>query len=296
MNIYLRSEMGSVTLKSKDLIDPESEIHYAFHKSLHEITLIHRHDFYEIFLILKGQALHNINGEQRILKPGTLVFVRPDDKHNYEKQGEFNCELINIAFPASTVMKLFDYLGEGFRTERLLNAKHPPEIILPELETDILKFRFESLNTISRSEKVKIKTELRILLAEIFVRYFPPDKDIPSAEYPMWLSSLLLEMKKKENFSMGFERMLELSGRSRAHLSRSFKKYTGETATEYLNNLRLNYAANLISNSDEDISLIAYDAGFSNLSYFYRIFRKQFKSAPKEFRQKHQRLLIPLGE
>ena len=43
--------MKVIRLKTKELIDPESEIHYAYHKSLASITTPHNHDFYEIFLI-----------------------------------------------------------------------------------------------------------------------------------------------------------------------------------------------------------------------------------------------------
>lgn len=285
--------MSKVTLKTIDLIDPQSEIHYAFHKSLREITVMHKHDFYELFLIIKGSALHNINGEQKILYPGDLVFIRPADNHNYGKKDDENCELINIAFPASTINKLFDYLGEGFQPERLLDSRYPPGINLPELETEILKSRFEALNTISRKDKVKIKTQLRILLAEIFTRYFSPGKEEPEGNLPLWLKNLILEMQKKENFSNGFSKMVELSGKSAGYLSHAFKTYMGETPTKYLNNIRLNYAANVISNSDEDITAIAYDSGFDSLSHFHHLFRKQFKLTPKQFRQMHQRSLIP---
>lgn len=281
------------TLKASDLIDLESEIHYAFHKSLQEITQVHNHDFYELFLIIKGKAYHNINGMQQILNPGDLVFIRPEDIHNYGKKDDENCELINVAFPASTIMKLFDYLGEGFQPERLLNVKYPPGIKLSELETDIIKSRFEALNTISRNDKVKIKTKLRILLAEIFTKYFSPGKDQSYDNLPSWLNTLIQEMQKKENFSEGFSRMLEISRKSSAYLSRSFRAHLNETPTQFLNNVRLNYAANVISNSDEDITAIAFDAGFENLSHFYHLFRKQFKITPREFRNRHQKTLIP---
>ena len=100
-------------------------------------------------------------------------------------------------------------------------------------------------------------------------------------------------MEKKENFSAGISRMYELSERSPEHLGRSLKKYFKETPTELINKLRLNYAANLLVNSDKDITEIAMDAGFENLSHFYHLFKKNFSIAPKEFRLKHQKSLIP---
>lgn len=285
--------MKVVKLKTKDLIDPDSEIHYAYHKSLATITTPHHHDFFEIFLITKGEALHRINDKQEIIKEGDLVFIRPDDIHNYEKSEDKNCELINLAFPSSTILKLFEYFGEGFHSDKLLKSEYPPKIKLSEIEKDILISRSEKLNTLRRTNKKKIKTELRILLADIFSRYFIYEEDAINEIIPGWLVKLKSEMEKKENFVLRINRMYELCERTPEHLSRSFKKYFNETPTDYMTNLRLNYAANLLSNSDEDITNISMDCGFENLSHFYHLFKKKFNSSPKEFRLKHQKSIIP---
>lgn len=285
--------MNEMILKTKDLIDPDTEIHYAYHKSLKDITAPHSHDFFEIFLITKGKALHKINGKEEILEEGTLVFIRPKDKHYYEKLPDNICELINVAFPAKTIKQLFNYFGEGFESERLLNADHPPTLILPQLEREIIISRFERLNTYSRKRKGKIKTELRLLLAEIFSRYFTGEIEKEKEDIPGWIIKLRTEMEKKENFTAGINRMYELSERSPEHLSRSLKKFYNETPTEFINKLRLNYSSNLLVNSDEDIASIALDAGFENLSHFYHLFKKYFSVSPKEFRLKHQKSLIP---
>ncbi|HAB53054.1 MAG: hypothetical protein A2315_15120 [Ignavibacteria bacterium RIFOXYB2_FULL_35_12] len=285
--------MKVIRLKTKELIDPESEIHYAYHKSLASITTPHNHDFYEIFLITKGKALHRINGKQEVLSECDLVFIRPADTHFYEKYYDENCELINIAFPATSILKLFNYFGEGFNSNKLLQSIYPPKFKLSQIEKDILVSRFEKLNTVSRLNKQKMKTELRILLADIFSRYFVHEKDSMKEEIPSWLTKVKFEMTHKENFTAGIGKMYELCGRTPEHLSRSFRKYFKESPTDYITNLRLNYAANLLSNSDEAITNIAMDCGFENLSHFYHLFKKKFSLPPKEFRTKHQKSIIP---
>jgi len=285
--------MKAVKLKTKDLIDPESEIHYAYHKSLATITTPHHHDFFEIFLITKGEALHRINDMQEIIEECDLVFIRSNDTHNYEKFEDKNCELINIAFPAKAILKLFEYFGEGFHSDKLLKSEYPPKIKLSKIEKDILISRFEKLNTLRRTNKKKIKSELRILLADIFSRYFTYEDNLVNEIIPSWLTRLKEQMGKKENFVAGINKMYELCERTPEHLSRSFKKYFNESPTEYITNLRLNFAANLLSNSDEDITNISMNCGFENLSHFYHLFKKKFDSSPKEFRLKHQKSIIP---
>lgn len=198
--------MIAVKLKTNDLIDPESEIHYAYHKSLATITTPHSHDFFEIFLITKGEAVHRINDKIEVIEGGDLIFIRPSDTHNYEKSNDKNCELINLAFPSSTILELFTYFGEGFRSDKLLSSRYPPKINLSKLEKEILISRFERLNTLKRTNKRKIKTELRILLADVFSRYFSSEEDPVSEIIPGWLVKIKLEMKKRENFTLGIKK------------------------------------------------------------------------------------------
>ena len=285
--------MKAIKLKTEDLIDQESEIHYAYHKSLATITIPHNHDFFEIFLITQGEAIHKINDRQEIIEEGDLVFIRPDDIHNYEKSDEKNCELINLAFPSSTILKLFEYFGEGFNSDKLIDTEYPPRIKLSKIEKEILISRLEKLNTLRRANKKKIKTELRILLADIFSRYFTYQESSANKIIPSWLVKLKSEMNRKENFVLGINKMYELCKRTPEHLSRSFKKHFNESPTDYITNLRLNYAANLLSNSDKDITNIAMESGFENLSHFYHLFRKKFNTSPKEFRLKYQKSIIP---
>ncbi|MFO7447497.1 MAG: helix-turn-helix domain-containing protein [Ignavibacteriaceae bacterium] len=285
--------MQVMYLKTRDLIDTETGIHYAYHKSLGDITFPHNHDFFEIFLITKGKAIHKINGKEEVIEEGTLVFIRPDDTHFYERFNNEPCELINVAFPASTIKQLFDYFGEGYKAGRLLRAKHPPTLKLSSVEKEVIVSRFEKLNTLSRGKKSRIKTEMRILLAEIFSKYFAEVKQEEKDDIPSWLVKVRSEMEKKENFIPGISRMYELSARSPEHLSRSLKKYYKETPTKFINKLRLNYAANLLVNTYEDITAIAMDSGFENLSHFYHLFKINFGISPKEFRGKHQKSLIP---
>src|SRR5690606_34066058 len=155
--------MKPIFLRTKDLIDPETGIHYAYHKSLASITFPHNHDFFEIFLITKGKALHKINDKEEIIDEGTMVFIRPDDTHTDERYNDENCELITIAFPASTSQELLDYCGAGYTAERLVKPEYPATLHPPAVDKDSLIARFEGLNTTPGGKKSKVASEVRIL-------------------------------------------------------------------------------------------------------------------------------------
>ncbi len=78
----------------------------------------------------------------------------------------------------------------------------------------------------------------------------------------------------------------DLLGMSRMQLHRKLKALTGQSATEFIRNQRLNLAAQLLKKATEiNISEIAYKVGFNNPSYFTRCFKKQYGVAPSDFKK-----------
>lgn len=67
-------------------------------------------------------------------------------------------------------------------------------------------------------------------------------------------------------------------------ISRIVKRRTGHTYKELLQQKRLNYAAYLLSNTELPVTDICSDVGYNNFSYFYKIFKNQYKMTPKEYR------------
>ena len=73
---------------------------------------------------------------------------------------------------------------------------------------------------------------------------------------------------------------------SAGHLSQIFRHHTGQPMPDYIRNVRLNNAIELMRSSRETLDHIARKSGFLNTSYFYRAFKRQFGVTPAEFRTK----------
>ena len=74
-----------------------------------------------------------------------------------------------------------------------------------------------------------------------------------------------------------------------AHISRSecfrcFRYYTGKTPVDYINGYRLSIAANLLTDTEKTIAEICNICGFSNQSYFGKLFKKCYGVSPLLFR------------
>lgn len=102
---------------------------------------------------------------------------------------------------------------------------------------------------------------------------------------PHWMFLLMNQMNKPENFIQGLPLMKTLAHISQEHLTRAFRKYLNVTPTQYINDLRLTYAAGLLTKSSHDITEICFLCGFNNLSHFYHQFKKKFGCSPKQYIQ-----------
>ncbi|MDE6031718.1 MAG: helix-turn-helix transcriptional regulator, partial [Oscillospiraceae bacterium] len=108
-----------------------------------------------------------------------------------------------------------------------------------------------------------------------------------SAAIPNRLRGLLNKMNDKENFIEGLPKLLELSRTSQEHLTREFRKYLNMTPTEFINQKRISYAAELLLNSADEIIDICFICGFNSVSHFYHIFKRTYGCSPKQFIKEH---------
>jgi mannose-6-phosphate isomerase len=263
-------------------VDFPSECRLRYVKSDSERFKLHTHDYYEIFLTVKGRIDHVVNGKTVRLREGALVFVRDFDEHGYRIVDGAYAEFINLAFTKDTFEALSSLLGEEFSNKGFTECDTPPTVYLSPSETEYLYRRFMNLN--SSGDDFKLKYEVRLLLVTVFSRYFmngfKRDADSP----PDWLESFYDEIKKPEVFTLEKLDFALLSGKSREHTVREFKKYYGTAPGEFVNSERLNFAQNLLRTSNLTVLETALESGFSNLSWFNELFRRVYGTTPLQYR------------
>lgn len=281
--------METERLYINNIMDSQTKACYRFISDIKEASShSHCHDFFEIMLVISGKAIHFINGQECSISDGALIFIRPDDTHYFGKLGSFDCQFINIAFPLETLYELSNFLGEEFPIVSLLTASEVPSVILSTVEKKIIRQKFERLFLFPVTQKQYMKMELRALLTHILTNYFVSAPHLISNNIPLWLDELCMAMNNKANFLIGIEMMKSLSGKSHEHICRVFKKYYGITPIHFINELKLNYSANLLTNTDLSILDISEESGFESLSHFYYLFKSRFGFPPADYRRQKQ--------
>lgn len=69
------------------------------------------------------------------------------------------------------------------------------------------------------------------------------------------------------------------------YLQKLFRKYTGQSLSVFLAQLRISVAKELLRTTEKPVSAIAAETGLENVSYFIRLFRKQEGITPARYRK-----------
>ncbi len=278
---------------AQNIIDSEIEGHYAFFPFVEGIsTQEHRHDFFEIFLIADGSIYHHVNNKVVLAHSGSLVFIRPDDTHFFSKHEDQNCELINLAFLAKTFQAMTDYLGLVIDEEALLALALPPMVLLTTAEKSWVMTQLRQWGRLMYKEKSQSRATLRALLAQIISNYFVVRFKGQAAVMPLWIKELCQQMQQREYLVEGRPALMRLANRTPEYVGRTFKTYLGITPSQFVNDLRLDYACDLLLHTDLAVIEICYKVGFGNLSHFYHLFKARWACSPNQFRKMNQRALV----
>lgn len=95
--------------------------------------------------------------------------------------------------------------------------------------------------------------------------------------------------KHIDNPDLSVEEMSASLGMSRVHLYKRIKHLTGKTPIEFIRIIRLKRAAQLLRESQLNVSEIAYKCGFNNPKYFSRYFKDEFGMLPSAYQENNKK-------
>ena len=265
-------------LESKNLI---SDTVTMSKKCIEKEVPLHWHDFFEIDIILDGEGYQNFNGTEHPLRAGTAYILKPTDFHGLH--ADTPLRLFNIMFNESILSDEF--------VAMLLNQRKNIVVQLSEevlkkvvFITDMMLDEYSG-NLVFRDRYIK---NLMEALFFTLMRSFKPER-IAEQQYDASVKKVLLyiHMHFRENPSL--EKAATVAGFCPNYFSELFHKGVGCTYSDYLTNLKLEYAVRLLENSDITSTDLCFECGFTSVSNFLRAFKKRFGISPKMYARNYKR-------
>lgn len=93
------------------------------------------------------------------------------------------------------------------------------------------------------------------------------------------------ELRKATGNDISIQDIADELGISRYHLCRVFKESQGMTLLEYIAEIRMRHAKQLLEETDLSVSEVARQVGFNNVTYFHKRFKQSFGITPNQIRK-----------
>lgn len=261
-----------------------------------ELVHFHEHDYFEIDLVLEGETKFFTNNSVCNLQKGDLVIISPGTAHKIE--------VIERSIVICIVMKKSTFDDSFFN---LIKADN----ILADFFNKCLYSSTENYLTFN----VQITKKILQIIQNIFVESYsslPQSNEICCNLISILLSYALRSLSETNNFKTyndvhtnNFSKIIntikmdcdtvklkELARRynyDKAYLGKLISKKTGHSFNYLRNYYRIQRSCNLLKYTDDSISSISEQTGFSSVNSFERNFRQLCMLTPSSYRRKYER-------
>lgn len=264
----------------------ENAIHaFAFEMPFFEFKW-HYHPEFELTLIIKGNGMRLVGDSYLPFQAGDLVLLGSGIPHTWESDinAQENVGAVVIQFSEDFIAS---YMNSDafYKIKKMLQSTVRglffPNSFSIEIEQKML--------TISTEKGVKQITALLNVLNDLaFENYetlasaFYSPKN--SKENETRINTVFNYIKKNAASTILLQQAAASVHLTTGAFCKFFKRMTGKTFSDYVNEIRIGNACNLLSHTDKTIAQIALISGFENQTYFNRVFLKKKNCTPKQFR------------
>ncbi|MGL6173176.1 MAG: AraC family transcriptional regulator [Cellulosilyticaceae bacterium] len=266
--------MPNIIYENHSHKDPNFPIifHLNHLTELNDHFLMHYHESIELLFFLEGNGLVSCETNQLEVAPNELVIINSNQLHaiySLSSSLKYYCLIIDKSFCESFSL----LIGELFLHNHIKD---------PSFKT-IFSSIAQELSLANPYYKSMIKTYAIHLLIDLCREYTitsPPPYTPSSYSKVLMVKKSIAYIKKKFLSHFSIDDICEDIGISKYYLCRIFKEITGQTLLDYTNLLRCEYARKLLYLGTYNVSEVALQSGFNNLSYFSKTYKKYMGKLP----------------
>lgn len=252
---------------------------------------IHWHEEMEVIKVQSGVSNFCVEGVWYTACAGDILILRPFAMHSINRFENQDASMDAIVF---NLRLLGSDEADDLCTLKyfapLLNERHSMPCIVRTTDSWYHSFDESLTSLLTVDEKAEgaeldIKANLYWMFYHIYANRLINVKTNVSEDKRNYMVRKVLEFIRTEYMNeITIEKIAKQCGYSEFYTMKLFRQFTGCSCLDYVNNYRLTVAGRKLRDTDAEVSAIAYQVGFNNVSYFNRQFKKQYGMTPKEFR------------
>ena len=229
---------------------------------------IGRDDYYLIYMV-EGELSLDMQGINRTIKKGDALLIPP--KHVYKYSGDNDTRYLYAHFTGSYAA---DFLKE-------CGLDNLPCVIEGDFRVEIERTFKLMIDTFLHNEKLatqKCACLIQCILIDIY-------KNSLEKEYSSYLQASMEYIRKYFTKKISIPHLAKLESLSNSRYITVFKRLMGKSPNEYIISLRMNFAKNLLDNTNISIQQISERVGYSDQYFFSRLFKKYLGISPQNYRK-----------
>lgn len=269
---YLALEYGSIR-------SPLCNIHRS--RGTLPAARLHYHDFYQIYLLIKGQLRHETQTDAQILYSGDCFVIPPEFPHRIQRMAE-DTEFYAFSFRREFLSASTDPAVGGL-LEKLTPKDTRLKISLPGNRLSGLEQLLEYSLREFTAQQEGWETAVRGMLTAILVLLSREAPELADSEKGFRECIAYLDAHICEPV-----RINDLLARYHVSAStfyRRFRALTGKSFRDYVTQKRLEKACMLLRDTDIPVRSVGGMCGFSDHAGFYRVFVAHTGVSPRKYRE-----------
>ncbi len=253
----------------------------AVRTDTYHMTENHFHYYYELYYVRHGKVKFFVDNSYFVLESGDFIMIPPNKIHYAAYLS--NCTRINIYFRYEDLCDI----GKPFihdLEDRFLRVE---VISVPRTYRDLIHHILDTMLTEDNIDDASTKTMMVLLLRQLllnFNRYCIFHTDPEGANRDEAILSAVQYISKNYHSNITLDELAGMANLSPSYFSRKFRAITGSGMKEYLTYVRLSHAQTELLTTNNSITDIAINCGFSDSNYFKDAFKKVHGMSPRTYR------------
>ena len=287
----------STDAKGRELIEHGTALFpvACYHDDLQKLEVAwHWHEELEVLVVEKGTVRISVNGTDHLVKQGEGFFINVGILHGAWQDGAEPCRLHSIVFHPRFVGGSVDSILWQKYLEPLLTDSFRPCVYFSNRSAweAAASKAIETAWQFGVSEEEGFEFEMREQLSKIILLLFknclsndkkPSSKALRDGERTKAMLQYI-QLHYREEISL--LQIAESAHICESECLRCFRCVIGCSPIQYVKQIRIQKAAELLLGTDLKISDIGLQCGFQEMSYFAKAFRELKGCTPHEFRGK----------
>jgi AraC family L-rhamnose operon regulatory protein RhaS len=242
---------------------------------------VSRHSEMELFYVLDGAGVFELEGRELPCGPGDVVVVHPGLGHRIIDEPGRPLSLLGVRVRPAVWAQDPD-LGRPIPTNRW-----PRDAVIgPRVRAGVRRLLFEQTSRQPGRAGMMVGLALQLLAVLARARGAAPVGCRPRHDLRGAVESYVAELAHRFFEPARIDGVAAQLGMSRRRFTDLFRAVAGATWSDYLRRLRVQHAKHLLRTTGRSVLAVAFESGFEDLSCFYRAFRRLEGTTPQRWRQK----------